>query len=570
MMVHQKVTAFSFTLLFLCLFVLSCNDAATNEKGEKIVADPEQIDKAVRNSIEQLMGIAVEKKGNIDDSSTLKLLAIVSSFYQGVDFENQWSKKEKWLPLADSLVQFIRQSEVYGLFPKDYHAAGLDSLKQQLDRDSVKRMDAVSWAKADVLLTDACITIIKDLKFGRLFYDSSALSNDTTRIAQTLIGSMKQLLLKPSLLSFMNSLEPGHRGYAALKSGIRYFLDSMDRRTYTYVVYPYKKNDVKDSLFFIKTLQKRLAESNCINFTNKLPDSTQLDQSIRNYQKLKGVKADGKLSSSLVKLLNASDAERFKRIAITLDRYKKLPDSMPQKFIWVNLPGYYLQLWDSDTIALESKIICGKTSTPTPLLNSAISDMITYPTWTVPTSIISKQYLPKLKNNPNYLSRLGLRLVNEKGESVSASTVNWGKYTKGIPYKVMQNSGDNNALGVIKFNFSNPHAVYLHDTNQRYLFKNASRAFSHGCVRVQEWEKLAMYIARNDSMNLRPGDTLRYTTDSIRNWLAEKKHKRITVKNRLPLYITYFSCEGKDGKIKFYEDIYGDDKAMREKYFSNK
>ena len=79
-----------------------------------------------------------------------------------------------------------------------------------------------------------------------------------------------------------------------------------------------------------------------------------------------------------------------------------------------------------------------------------------------------------------------------------------------------------------------------------------------------------MYIARNDSMNLKQGDTLRYTTDSIHSWLAEKKYKRIVVKNHLPLFITYFSCEGKDGKIKFYEDIYGEDKALREKYFSDK
>ena len=176
----------------------------------------------------------------------------------------------------------------------------------------------------------------------------------------------------------------------------------------------------------------------------------------------------------------------------------------------------------------------------------------------------------ELKNNPNYISRLGLKVVNTKGETISPSSISWGKYSKGIPYKIMQNSGDNNALGVFKFNFDNEYAVYLHDTNQRYLFKNASRALSHGCVRVQEWEKLAFYIARNDSLNLKIGDTLRYTTDSIKNWIAAKQRKRIDVKNHVALYIRYFTCEGKDGGIKFYEDIYGEDKVLREKYFSNK
>ncbi|WP_462220801.1 L,D-transpeptidase family protein [Ferruginibacter sp.] len=268
--------------------------------------------------------------------------------------------------------------------------------------------------------------------------------------------------------------------------------------------------------------------------------------------------------------MNVTDAERFKRIAITLDRYKQLPAKMPEKYIWVNLPGYYLWVVQKDTIVLESKVICGKPDTRTPLLNSAITDMVTYPTWTVPNSIITKQYLPKLKNNPGYLARLGLKLVDSKGETVDAYGVNWSKYTKGIPYKVMQNSGDNNALGIFKFNFNNPYAVYLHDTNQRYLFKNSSRALSHGCVRVQEWEKLAFFIARNDSINISSSDTLKYNTDSIKNWIANKEKHRIDVRNKIPIFIRYFSCEGKDGKIKFYDDIYGEDKVLREKYFANK
>ena len=122
----------------------------------------------------------------------------------------------------------------------------------------------------------------------------------------------------------------------------------------------------------------------------------------------------------------------------------------------------------------------------------------------------------------------------------------------------------------MRFNFSNPYSVYLHDTNQRYLFDNASRALSHGCVRVQKWQQLAFYISRNDSMNLKEGEIFRYNTDSIKSWLKTKVKKRIPVKNGIPLFITYFSCEGKNEKIKFYEDIYGEDKLMRERYFSIK
>lgn len=317
-------------------------------------------------------------------------------------------------------------------------------------------------------------------------------------------------------------------------------------------------------------MHKRLQESNCIEAGDKLPDSTQLTKAIKKYQQQHNLKPDGLYGRNVVNSMNESDVEKFNRIAVTLDKYKQLPPKMPEKYIWVNIPGYYLELIDADTVALESKVIVGRPETRTPLLTAEISDMITYPTWTVPTSIIVKQYLPRLKNNPNYISKIGLKLLNNKGEVIDPTTVNWSKYSRGIPYKVMQGSGDNNSLGVIKFNFDNPYAVYLHDTNQRYLFKNASRALSHGCVRVQEWQKLAYYIASNDSIKSTRRDSLKYTADSIKNWIAKKERHRIDVKNHIPLYIRYFTCAGKSGTINFYEDIYGDDKILIDKYFAKK
>lgn len=566
---HQKKYCFNYILVLSCLIIFSCNSGG-HEIETKLVSNPAKMDEASSESIQQVLNAALQQDGKINDSVRLRLSPWVNRFYTANNFANVWSHEEKWKPLADSLIDFIKQAELFGLFPNDYHLKHLQQIKNKIDTDSLQRSNAVIWAKAEVLLTDACLILFKDLKYGRLFNDSAIVQIDTGVIANFSIANINSLLQQGNLAAAMRAAEPSHRGYFNLKEYIKKFVDSMDRRVYTYVQYPYKAGDVKDSLAFIKMVQKRLYESKYIDFTNKMPDSLQLNTAIKKFQKKIAVKQDGKVSAAIVKMININDIERFKRIAITLDRYKLLPEKMPEKYVWVNLPGYYLQLWDNDTLVLESKIICGKPDTRTPLLSSKISNMVIYPTWTVPTSIIAKQYLPKLKNNPYYLSRLGLKLVDKKGQTIDAGTVNWSKYTKGIPYKVMQNSGDDNALGVLKFNFDNPYAVYLHDTNQRYLFKNTSRALSHGCVRVQEWEKLAFYIARNDSLNLKSGDTLRYNTDSIRNWLTEKKYRRVDVKNELPLFISYFSCEGKDGKIKFYEDIYGEDKRMREKYFSTK
>ncbi|MEP7142843.1 MAG: L,D-transpeptidase family protein [Ferruginibacter sp.] len=567
---QQKIPSLIFLYLVCWIFIVSCH-GSTKPGDKKIVSDPRKMDQATSESIQQALAFALQNKGVIGDSIHLKLVSLVNDFYDGNEYANIWSHKEKWEPLADTLLNFIQNGELYGLFPKDYNFKNLGSLKTTLENDSLKRMDAALWTRADLLFTDGFMHLIKDLKVGRLAADSVLFNkNDTLTKKNFYSTSLKALLEHKNLTELISAIEPKQHGYQELKKLIPRFLDSMDRKVYTYVSYPFKPNDIKDSVFFIKTIQKRLKENGCIEQDAKLPDSTQLNAAIKKYQKKKGIKPDGKITAPLVRLMNLSDVERFKRIAITLDRYKQLPPVMPEKYIWVNLPAYYLNVWDHDTIALVSKIICGKPDTRTPLLNSVISDMVTYPTWTVPTSIIVKQYLPKLKIDPNYLTRIGLHLVDSKGETVVPTTIKWSKYKKGIPFKVMQGSGDDNALGILKFNFNNPYSVYLHDTNQRYLFKNAARALSHGCVRVQQWEELAFFIARNDSMHLRPGDVLRYNTDSIKNWLANKEKKRIVVKNGLPLFIDYFSCEAKAGKIRFYDDIYGEDKLMRERYFSDR
>jgi murein L,D-transpeptidase YcbB/YkuD len=192
--------------------------------------------------------------------------------------------------------------------------------------------------------------------------------------------------------------------------------------------------------------------------------------------------------------------------------------------------------------------------------------MITYPQWTIPLSIIKKDILPGLKKDPGYTRKKGFSLIGKDGVEVDPYLVDWTKYKEEIPYKVVQGSGDDNALGVMKFNFSNKYAVYLHDTNQRYLFAKKNRALSHGCVRVQNWDSLAYFFLKTDSiagLNTPPAD-------SLKAWLERKEKHVIPVRKRIPLFIRYFTSEVKDDELVFYEDVYGEDRKVREKYFSNK
>jgi murein L,D-transpeptidase YcbB/YkuD len=300
------------------------------------------------------------------------------------------------------------------------------------------------------------------------------------------------------------------------------------------------------------------------------PDTTLLKEAILQYQRLHGLEPDGKVGKQFIQSINLTDRVKLKRLLITLDRYKLLPDSTPPQYVWVNIPAFQLEAWMGDSLAVASKIVFGKPITPTPIITSEIYDMVTYPTWTVPASIIKKEMLPGLKKSSGYLSKKGLELYNHKGEKIDPSTVNWSKYKKGIPYQIKQGSGDNNALGVIKFNFKNPHDVYLHDTNQRHFFKNSMRALSHGCVRVQNWLSLAEYLVRNDSISMAlKGDSLTYAPDSVSSWIAAKKKQRIPLKSRVPIFINYFSCAVVDDQLVFYNDVYDEDGKLIEKYFNN-
>jgi len=223
-------------------------------------------------------------------------------------------------------------------------------------------------------------------------------------------------------------------------------------------------------------------------------------------------------------------------------------------------------LKEDDTVRLKSKVVVGKPQSHTPTLTSSITDMITYPQWTIPESIIKKEILPGLKKDPGYTLKKGFSLIDYKGNVVDPYFVDWTKYKTGIPYKVVQGSGDDNALGVMKFNFSNKYFVYLHDTNQRYLFSNKTRALSHGCVRVQNWDSLAYFILRNDSAFSKK--TL--SSDTLTKWLTLKEKHVIPVRKRIPLFIRYFTCDTKDDELVFYEDVYGDDKRLKDKFFANK
>lgn len=554
-------------LFFIVLILMGTGCAPSPAAEEKdIVETPEKMEPRVVAQIGKALNAALAAEGKLNDTILLRLDSAAFGFYQKRSFKPVWSSEEKFLPLADSLMAFVRNSKEYGLFPSDYHHRALSGIVDKLEGDSLFRKDAVVWSRADILLTDAAMLLGKHLKQGRLKFDSVTLRSDSILPVVFYDSILNTILEQKQVRTVFHSLEPRHRGYDSLKTGLKWFLDSIGSfRKFTYVVYPNK-----DSAALYNQLEKRFREEGL--YTDSLPvsDTATWRSLFSKYQKAHGFKVTGRVNENTVNALNFTPWEKFKQIAVNLDRYKQLPDSLPSRYIWVNIPAYYMEVWDADTLALLSRVVVGKPLTRTPLLTSKITDMITYPQWTIPTSIIEKEVLPGVKKNPDYFAKHGYSLIDANGDEVDPYTVNWKKYTKGIPYKVVQGSGDANALGVLKFNFSNKYSVYMHDTNQRYLFSNAVRSLSHGCVRVQEWEKLAMYILRYDSANRKVNEGKYAAIDSLKVWMKRKEKHYLPVRNRMPVYFRYFSVVGKNGRLRFYEDVYGEDKKLRERYFADK
>lgn len=566
-----KPVLFHFICLLLTGALLYPACSGNTQQAETVAKNAVELGQLQQMQIEAYIKAAVADTGRSGDSLVLlNNPELAENWFREHGFSPAWNKDKKWLPVADSVYRFIGDSRLYGLYPEDYHLIPLRQIMDTLAADTSgtgAKMDARWWAAADLLLTDAVFSIVHDIRLGRLPNDSISYRKDSI-LSDSFYFTRHDEILKNGLSATIKSLEPdpGVRGYHALKAAIPGFLKK--------AVFGKKTSGIKwpakDSRSFNAELQARLTDEGIIPVDKPALDSAALSVFVKQYQKKMNLTVDGKAGEGTVRSLNTDDDERFARIAISLDKYKLLPARMPERYILVNVAANYMEVIDSNKLIIRSKVISGKVKTRTPLLNASIGGIITYPQWVPPSSIIEKEILPAVKRSPGYLAKKGFSLVDKNGDEVDPYSVDWSKYSKSIPYRVVQGSGDANALGIIKFVFDNKYAVYLHDTNQRYLFNNMMRSLSHGCVRVQEWDKLAAYILRSDSI-LSLG-TRKQTTrsDSLHSWLKHKQKHSIVLANKLPLFIRYFSCEGQNGQLVFFDDVYGEDKYLRSRYLSGK
>lgn len=564
-MSEKPISVFLGSCLAIFLLALpACREKRKHVQlsDKQVVARPEELKATVSDILQSALESALD---TADRSGALPFRRVpeMAGLYKKNEYAPLWSRDSVWLGKSDSLLALLRSARRYGLFPQDYYLKTLDSLLPRA-RDTARsnRLDASLWAKTDLYLTAALIDFSTDLRVSRLQPDSLRRRDSSVR-APFYDSVLARFGTLPAD-SFTRPMEPLHQGYWDLRAALDSFLPKAVFRSYTAI-------NAKDTLHLPQQLRKRLSEDS-LRYDASLPDSLALAGMVRQYQKRKGLKADGRVTPELLTRLNLGDADKFALIALNMDRYKSLP-LMPPEYIWVNLPSYQLQVFRGDSVTLVSKVVVGKPETRTPVLASAVNNMMTYPQWTIPSSIIKKDILPALKRDPGYLARKGFSLLDESRNEVDPYKVKWSKYQNEIPYKVVQGSGDDNALGVLKFNFPNDYSVYLHDTNQRGFFSRSKRALSHGCVRVESWHSLATYLLLRDS-TLLAADSLAkgkpVSIDSLESWLVQKKRQYVPLRRPMPVFLRYFTVVRRDGKLVFYEDIYGEDRRLRQAYLTRK
>ena len=236
------------------------------------------------------------------------------------------------------------------------------------------------------------------------------------------------------------------------------------------------------------------------------------------------------------------------QIRMNLERWRWMPRELGDRYVFVNVPAYQMQVVDGDKPALAMRVIVGDPKHPTPLFNDDMTTVVFSPNWNVPESIIRKEMLPRLVNDPGYLERQDIQVVGTSGDVVDAEGVDWGDEAAVARLHFRQEPGPKNALGLVKFVFPNPFDVYMHDTPTDSLFNKPQRALSHGCIRLEDPVALAKYVLR---------DRPEWTPEKISAAMDAGHEQGVPLKEHIPVHIGYFTAwVNSDASVMYTDDPY--------------
>jgi len=450
---------------------------------------------------------------------------IVDAFYSGRDYAPLWITDGKVNERGKAAIAYLGHVDQDGLDPADYPVPNFSALSDPND-----------LAEAELKLDMTIITYAHHASVGRVHWSRVSGDISYTTTAPEPADVLAAMVEATDMAKALDAYEPHTPGYLALKAKLAEIrAGRSDARKTPIANGAVPKVGASDDR--VPLLRERL---------NVSGDGTTYDKAladaVKKYQQDHQLKVTGTLTLETINALNGHQPDKpLDIILANMERWRWMPHDLGNTYVIVNLADFTLRVMHDGKPYWTTRIVDGKPEMPTPIMQAEMKYITINPTWNVPPSIVNHEYLPALQQDPTVLDRMGLKV----GKNPDGSVHIW------------QPPGERNALGRIRFNFPNKFLVYQHDTPDKYLFAYDKRAYSHGCMRVQDPQKYAEVLLSL----VRPNDG--YTLERIKKMIDAGGEQDIQLPTFIPVNLTYQTAfVDDDGKLQFRDDVYGRDRQL--------
>ncbi|MES3626878.1 L,D-transpeptidase [Citrobacter freundii] len=512
-------------------------------------------------------------------SSVTAIMAGIQPLPQGVSVDQARAELQSQLPAGFTPVYMSQLELLYAareMKPMWENRDAVKAFQQQLAEVAIAGFQpqfttwvalltdpAVSGQARDIVLSDAMLGYLHfianiPVKGNRWLYSDKPYALTTPPIS--VINQWQVALDNGQLTSFVASLAPQHPQYAAMHESLLKLVSDTrpwPQLTSTATLRPGEwSND-------IPALREILRRTGMLESTvstsakeGRSAYDRELVDAVKRFQTWQGLGADGAIGPATRDWLNVTPAQRAGVLALNIQRLRLLPSDLSTG-IMVNIPAYSLVYYQNGNQVLASRVIVGRPDRKTPMMSSALNNVVVNPPWNVPPTLARKDILPKLWNDPGYLERHGYTVMrgwNSK-ETIDPWQVDWATITaSNLPFRFQQAPGARNSLGRYKFNMPSSDAIYLHDTPNHNLFQKDTRALSSGCVRVNKASELANMLLQDAGWN----DT------RISDALKQGDTRYVNIRQNIPVNLYYLTAfVGPDGRTQYRTDIYNYDLTAR-------
>lgn len=514
----------------------------------------------VRDALQEKLSYPEPREPTFCRKEALCGEAVLSRFYTRRDYLPAWMDREGRFPLSAMLVRTIREGILEGLKPDVYHLTAIEALLGETGevRSKGRQPDPDLLSDLDLLLTDAFLVYGSHLLSGRVDPETIH-SKWIKKSREANLGDLLEAALeKGDVEEALKGLLPEYPGYAGLRQALMNYRRIMEQGGWSPVpAGPTLHRDDRDER--VPALRARLALSKDLDGGAQGGDPEHFDQqlefAVRGFQRRHGLTEDGVVGPATLEAINVPSGERVRQIEVNLERWRWLPEDFGRRYILVNIADFSLEVVEDGRRVMTMRVVAGKKARVTPVFSGRMTYLVLNPYWHIPHKLAVEDVLPRIRSDPGYLARQGIRVFgswDDLAPEIPADTIDWSAVTKyNFTFKLRQDPGPSNALGRVKLMFPNRFAVYLHDTPSRYMFQKNQRDFSSGCIRIEKPIDLAAYVLAGDP---------KWTREKVLSAIESGESRIVWLPEPIPVHVLYWTAwvDG-EGAVQFRRDIYGRD-----------